>query len=382
MSRSAAQPKPGEPITLVKTSKGEVRYRTVLDYAPAGEPRQQRRATFSTLTEARAHVASVKAKRAAGALPTRDRDSFNQLADEYLADRRAHVRAITYGTYVSALKPARDAFGDRSVGKITMSDIEALSRRMAGRGVTARTTKMTLGRVQAVLDRAVKQGAVIRNVAAGVAPLGEPSKSRRAMTIAEYQRVAVKASEHSWAAAWLLTLHGMRRSEVLGLRWQDVDLNGDSPVLHIRHSRTGDSAVLTPTKTHRGTRALPLTDEMFDALRSLRSEVSRSLGLVAIHPEAFVFVNAAGEPIRPEHFSDEWVRLCHATGIKRRVILYEARHTSVTIMRAANVPDRIVAAWHGHDETIMKRTYDHASDDQSALAEAASILGAIRSASA
>ena len=380
MSRTAAQPKPGEPITLVKTSRGEARYRTVLDYSPAGEPRQQRRATFTTLTEARAHVASVKARRATGALPTRDRDSFDQLADEYLADRRAQVRPITHGTYVSALKPAREAFGDRQVGKITMGDIEALSRTMAARGVTARTTKMTLGRVQAVLDRAVKQGAVLRNVAEGVAPLGSPSAKRRAMTNTEFQQVSAKAQEHPWAAAWTLALHGMRRSEILGLRWKDIDLVADNPVLHIRHSRTGDSERLTEPKTKLSFRSLPLTVEMVEAIRALRVELSGSFGLAAIRPEAFVFVTEAGEPIRPELLSDEWVRLCHNAGIRRRVILYEARHTSVTIMRASGVPDRIVAAWHGHDETIMRATYDHAGDDRDALAAAANALQAARGA--
>jgi hypothetical protein len=53
--------------------------------------------------------------------------------------------------------------------------------------------------------------------------------------------------------------------------------------------------------------------------------------------------------------------------------LQAARHTSVTLMRGARVPDHVVAAWHGHDEVVMRRTYSHA--DAAGLAAAGAALG-------
>ena len=93
-----------------------------------------------------------------------------------------------------------------------------------------------------------------------------------------------------------------------------------------------------------------------------------------------MFVDEGGNPLRPEWYSDEWMRLCHSAGIRRRVKLHEARHYSVVAMRAAGLPDRLVAAWHGHDEVIMRRTYDHPDGDFEGLAEVGRALTAARAA--
>jgi integrase len=69
-----------------------------------------------------------------------------------------------------------------------------------------------------------------------------------------------------------------------------------------------------------------------------------------------------------------WRRHCLAAGVPA-VRLHEARHSSVTAMRAAGVPDHVVAAWHGHNEVVMRRTYSH--PDAEALAEAGRRLAAV-----
>jgi len=113
------------------------------------------------------------------------------------------------------------------------------------------------------------------------------------------------------------------------------------------------------------------------SLRSWRTNVISEFGIVAISGDGFVFLNSKGLPVRPERLSDEWKRLFVAVGITRNVILREARHTSVTMMRSSGVPDRIVAAWHGNDESIMRAVYDHASQDHEGLLSAAAALSAL-----
>jgi integrase len=57
------------------------------------------------------------------------------------------------------------------------------------------------------------------------------------------------------------------------------------------------------------------------------------------------------------------------------VTLHEARHSSVTAMRDAGVADHVVAAWHGHDEAVMRRTYSHAQPER--MAEAGEALALV-----
>ena len=209
---------------------------------------------------------------------------------------------------------------------------------MAARGLSRRTVSLTLMTVRAVLARAMRQGAAIRNVAEGVKAHGADGQSREPLTPEEVAAVAGQARRHRLASAWSMTLAGMRRSEVLGLRWQDLTLSAhDQATLTIRHGRIGEDQTLTAPKTRRGARTLPLTPDMAAGLRAWRSHLAETLGIIAVGPDAFVVVDEAGRPIRPEWYSDEWVRLCQAAGVCKRVRLHEARHTSVTMMQVRGV---------------------------------------------
>lgn len=69
--------------------------------------------------------------------------------------------------------------------------------------------------------------------------------------------------------------------------------------------------------------------------------------------------------MRPEDWSYGWRKLCAATdGVRAGHTLHAARHSTVTFMRNAGAPDHIVAAWHGHDEVVMRQTYSHAHTEQ------------------
>ena len=379
MGNRASEPRRGEPISRFVTSTGQVRYRTVLDHAPPGQPRQQKRATFSSLSEARKHVAAVKADRERGALPL-GRATFGQVADEWIADRARIVRPATIRGYRDSLAHARRAFGDTQVERVSRADVERLASSLKAAGLSSRTAAMCLGFVRSVFNRALAEGRTVQNVAVGVGGHSGAPARRIPLTTAEGQRVARMAANHRLEAAWLLSLSGLRRSEVLGLLWCDIDL--EAGTLSVRRSRVqiGKEESIGGTKTARGTRTLPLLGDCLDALKAWRSTVAGGFGIQIVSGDRFVFVDEGGNPLRPEWYSDEWMRLCHSAGIRRRVKLHEARHYSVVAMRAAGLPDRLVAAWHGHDEVIMRRTYDHPDGDFEGLAEVGRALTAARAA--
>lgn len=124
---------------------------------------------------------------------------------------------------------------------------------------------------------------------------------------------------------------------------------------------------------------------------NLTATDARRLGLLEAHEASGIDLDAKSR----EHLAR--VRVSRADGMLRRLACAEALAdwlpdsclafrtvkdidlvASVTVMRAAGVPDRIVAAWHGHDETIMRRTYDHEGSDRDAMASAAEVLAMLR----
>jgi integrase len=87
-----------------------------------------------------------------------------------------------------------------------------------GTGLSGRTARLTLGRLSAALEMAVLEGKLVRNVARLVKPPEHTQRERETWSNAEVRKFPAKASRDRLHAAWRLSLYGLRRSEVLGLR--------------------------------------------------------------------------------------------------------------------------------------------------------------------
>lgn len=116
---------------------------------------------------------------------------------------------------------------------------------------------------------------------------------------------------------------------------------------------------------------LPIKDmlKVLAALRALREVQLAAFGGVQA-TEGYLAIDAAGQPLDPRVWTKRWVAACEPAGIAPKP-LHAARHTSVTMMRDAGVPDHIVAGRHGHDESLMRGTYTHSQADELAKAGAA-----------
>ncbi len=169
----------------------------------------------------------------------------------------------------------------------------------------------------------------------------------------------------------MLTLAGLRRSELLGLRWTDFDPRTGRT--HRHPQGAWPAAACGDTKTARGQRVLPLDQERVDLLEDLQRAGRRRPTEPSRPRSGFIAINELGRPMRPEDWTRRWRKLCKATdGVRSDHTLHAARHSTVTFMRNAGVPDHIVAAWHGHDEVVMRQTYSHVHVDK--LMSAASAL--------
>jgi integrase len=380
------QPRADEPIRLVSTSTGAVRYRVTLDAGrhPATGKRRQLTSTHPSLAAARRYVTKARADLDRGTFAVADRQTFADYAAAWLKRRRRKVRAITARSYAGCIRQADAAFGAKALTAITRADVEAVVERLASAGRSRRTAALTLFVIRAVLADALADGLLVRNVAAAVEPDGRDARPRDVLSGAELARLHEHLAADRLAALWMLTLYGLRRSEVMGLRWSDVDLDrGKLSIARGRVDVDGKRQDVGDPKTRRGTRTLPLPPDVLAALRALRKAQLAAFGGEQVRT-GWLAVDEVGVPIRPERWSDYWHEHVEAAGIdagERKLTLHCARHSSVTAMLDAGVPLRIVAAWHGHDPAVAARTYDHADKNTDALASAASALSSVYSAS-
>lgn len=373
------QPRPGEPISLVMTASGEPRYRVRLDGASVNGKRRQIHQTCQSLSEARKIVNAHRADKERGVLVSLDRTNkatFAEFAEAWISAREetGKIRPHTAVGYRTALRRADAIFGGKAVAEVNTVDVEAMVRAITDAGLTRRTASLSLFVVRAVLKDAVQRAVIGRNPAEFVEASGKESTERQALTPADLAKLRAHLASDPRFGLWMLTFLGLRRSELFALRWTDLDF--EAGVLSVSRSRVsvygGTQTTEGPTKTRRGTRTLPLPADVLSALESLRDAQRATFGAEQAET-GYLALDDDGQPLRPEIWSDRWAEAVKAAGVAS-VSLHSARHTAVTVLRDAGVPDHIVAAFVGHDEVTMRRTYSHAQPE--AMAEAGQAISA------
>lgn len=409
-----------DPIKKVVLKDGRTRYRFVVDIGrdPDTGKRQQKTYTYDLKREAREALAEIRSATAKGTYVRPSKMTLNEHLDEWLpavlrGSARGKGRALTEATarnYADALQPARDRLGHKQLQAITKADVEKLvtwmltsGRRRGGKvgtGLSGRSVGLTLGRLTAALEMAVKEGKLVRNPAALVEPPPHEKRERKAWTVEQVLAFLAGAGADRLHAAWRMSLYGLRRGEVLGLRWDAVEWGSfgeqcsthrerwcapcyspgggyRSATVRVDTARVlvGYRVVVKDPKSTNGRRTLPLDVEAAAALRALW--VRQAAEKLAAGPdytdEGWVVVDEVGAPVHPEWFSDEFGRLLARAGLPHGV-LHEARHTTLSLLAKSGVPVAILSAWAGHhDARFTLANYVHVNDED--LAAGAVALG-------
>lgn len=376
-----------EPIRKIELKDGTVRYRLVVDIGRDEKgKRQQITRTFDKLKEARAELSRIRHETDQGTYIKPSEITVDDYLDEYLVGATRGRRESTKVSYRDAFRPVRERLGARALQSISKADIENLvdwmltsGRRRggkAGTGLGPRSVRLTLGRFKAAFEMAVDEGRLVRNVVKLVTPPEYTPGERATWSRTEVRRFLRVATKDRLHAAWRLSLYGLRRGEVLGLRWSDIDLRVKTLTVTQARVLVDYKVRIEPPKSRNGKRTLPLDDELVSALTELRKRQARE-SATAGHAyragledldwytagDEYVVTDDLGIPLHPEAYSDEFTRLLKRAGLPK-IRLHDSRHTTLSLMEKAGVPISIVSKWAGHyDAAFTMRTYVHASDD-------------------
>jgi integrase len=216
-----------------------------------------------------------------------------------------------------------------------------------------------------------------------VKPPEHTPRERETWSKAEVRKFLAKASSDRLHVAWRLSLYGLRRGEVLGLRWSDIDLRAGTLTVNQARVLVEYRVRIDEPKSRNGKRTLPLDGDLVAALTSLRKRQldesiiagaayrSRLAELDWYQGGEYVITDEAGTPVHPEWYSDEFGRLLRRAGL-RRITLHDSRHTTLTLMEHAGVPISIISKWAGHyDSAFTQKTYVHASEEDLQRGQAA-----------
>lgn len=272
--------------------------------------------------------------------------------------------------------------------QLTVEDLDAAYQSLiSGGGVdgaplSPKTVRNAHGVVRTALRDALRRGHVVRNVAehARLPRLERPEM--KVWTAAQVGRFLDHVQSNRFHAMWTLYVTtGMRRGEVIGLRWSDLELEAARLVVQRSLTVAAGRMVWSEPKTARGRRVIALDAATVSALR--RHRTAQAEEKLAAGPawqdDDLVFCWPDGSAIQPQ-LPTKWIREhAEAAGLPK-IRLHDLRHTWATLALGAGVPAKVVSERLGHaNVSITLDVYTHVSpalDQDAADTVAAAIFGA------
>jgi integrase len=231
------------------------------------------------------------------------------------------------------------------------------------------------------LEDAVSEGLIPRNPVSGTRQAPTSGPEMMTWDAEQLRSFFEQTTEDRLFPIWRLTaMSGMRRGEVLGLRWEDIDPESMMVTINRQWKRGEDGFVLAPPKTSRGRRTIDIDTETVAVLKGWRrTQLQERMAFDGEwHESAFMFTRADGRAHDPDVVSQRFDRLVRRAGLPR-VRFHDLRHTHATLLLLAGVPPHVVSLRLGHRSVAFTlQQYAHVLPQQQADAVerlAAKVLG-------
>lgn len=355
-----------------RTGKDGKSHTVVLDIGrDANGKRQQRWKSFQTRKAAEQYLGDMLKAVHEGSYSEPTKDNVKDFMAKWLSAVKPRLKASTAESYETVIACyIVPSIGAKQVRQLTppilqtfFGDLEK-SGGKKGKRLSPRTVRYAATVLKKALNDAVAWGLLAKNPAHFVS--GLPRQETRPMvtwTADELRCFLGHAQPDSLYAAFRLAAStGMRRSEICGLRWGDVDFDGGRLSIQRGIVSVRYKAVISDPKTTRSRRAVALDAATMAVLREHRvrqAEQRLVLGLGGASPDAAVFQEAEGNPVHPEALSARFESLVKSSGLPR-LTLHGLRHSWATLALQGGVHPKVVSERLGHSNiSLTLNVYSH-----------------------
>ena len=315
--------------------------------------------------EVRAKLTKAMADRDGGMVFDAGTLTVGEYLDRWLKDSvRGTVRRSTYEVHRHMIEPHLiPALGRLKLKDLNPVHVRGLYREKLDSGLSAATVRKIHNVLRKALKQAVMDGLIPRNVCEAVKP---PKVERKEITPLDREQARTlleAAASDRLEALFTLAVHtGMREGELLGLKWDDVDL--ERGVLRLRRAlvREGGRVTLGDLKPAKSRRQVRLTGA---AVESLRAHLGRQLEEIErmgslYQPGGLVFATESGSLINPSNLrSRSFKPLLKRAGLPD-ICFHDLRHTCATLLLSQGTHPKLVQELLGHATIAMTLdTYSH-----------------------
>jgi integrase len=377
------------------TSRGIARYYAVVDERTEDGKRVRKwHGPFDRKRDAETFLREhLRARQLGDYIAPTDATLAQFVADEWLPSARTSLRESTLASYERNLRlHALPRLGRLPLAAIDAPRLNRLYAELADAGLSPRSVRYVHTILHRVYRDAVKWRRVGRNPAADADPprasadrdrhelatWSAEDASRFLSACRERKGRGTERGDRLYAAWVVLLTTGLRRGELLGLRWQDVDLDGRTLAVRqtLVDSGKGHAPTFSVPKTERGRRAVALDRATVEVLREHRKRQAEArLAAKSWRDHGLVFTARDGSPLHPERFSREFARRVASAEVPR-IRLHDLRHTHASLALTRGVHLKVVSERLGHSTiAITGDIYAHVSP--SLQAEAAETVASL-----
>ncbi len=353
----------GQPTVRKQRDKWVVRVDGIDTATGTHRPRQT--GTYASQRSALAAARLMKAEDR-----STERGTVSWLVRRYVAGR-TDITEKAQEQYAWAIPHIEDGLGAIPLATLDRDDVarwvEALA---AGGRLSKRSVQICRTVLRAALTEAVDEGLISRSSAARVGlprTVAKPVKEKEtvAWTSDQVDRFLVATADHRWTIAFRLgVLYGLRRSEVLALRWDDVDVQANT--LRIDESLVATKAGprWSNAKNERSRRTIPIDDDTMRVFAKRRAEqaAERLAAGTEWEDNNLIVATRSGRLVLPRSFDRALARIVDNTELPR-LTSHGLRHTAATHM-VQGTNDlgelRAIADLLGHSPEMLMNTYAHA----------------------
>jgi integrase len=301
--------------------------------------------------------------------PTRSLTFGAYLTTHWLPAKKLHLAASTYRGYDRNVKlHVLPVLGKVALRRLRCQQIEALYDKLLhpadGRGLHPKTVYEIHLVIRAALTDAARRGLVTRNVAT----IAQAPKQRalqrtegQSWTAAELRQFLRAAAGHRhFPILWLAANTGMRRNELLGLKWTDIDFNKQRLALNRGLVAIGYEVHQTRGKTKTARRNIALDNTTLAVLDGWRALQTAEFAAVGIdNDEQWVFTTGNGTTVHPHAVRESFLRIVNNADV-RRIRFHDLRHTHGSLLLQAGIPVKVVSERLGHANIAFTiQTYQH-----------------------
>lgn len=273
-----------------------------------------------------------------------------------------NIKKTTYDQYFAMMRGHLiPAFGNLRLVELTESQIQAFYNKLFASGMASRTIHIIHTVLRAALKKAVKIRLLMFNVCDAVELPKQTKKERRVLSEDEQKRLLKVLKEDEQGIMYIFALFtGLRRGEVLALRWSDVDL--EEGIISVTktlnrvntYADSGDRTklIVSEPKTETSKRIIPIVDSLLPLLKKQKQKNNNEFNLV--------FPSEAGGYIDPGNYNRKFYKLVKKAGLPK-ANPHALRHSFATRALEAGVDLKTTQELLGHSSiTITSDLYTHA----------------------